>query len=517
MKGAAAASKRRTDPSFAKGADGIEVKPSPALACRTDPTFARSTEDIKPSLGAASKMRRRDPSFAQNTFNTVDEKPRTASDGRIDPSFAKSGRPEAAEIQPSRKPAPKGRPSLPSSLLSVLLHLLIFGLLLRLPQHDKAGNGPGAEETTITVAFVPLGEGQGQEPAQEGKHAAAPDATSGAPQTAPELAAPSDTGTKAAAAAPEGTAEPEPKPTPPAPDSPTQQPNENRNTQESLNDQPKGEPGTETPTPASKPLTAERAPATTEEAPAPPASETPPPVEKKVAEAPAVPKEELRPKASAPPPPPTAQPKLAELPPAAKITEAPPESVVHLPPKSSFKPGTLGDIKRSEVLGRLAGLPGEVGGSGSAAEAGGGIGAPGPPGGGTPTERKISELQARIDRMLLVYQPDYPDVVVLQRQVDKLFADEGPLRPEELAETGRRLEACWQRARASLGLANHAVALSLVLGRDGSVRDAKIADADLGKAVPAAQMRETIRACGPLPLPPERYLLWQNFTMQVGG
>ena len=42
--------------------------------------------------------------------------------------------------------------------------------------------------------------------------------------------------------------------------------------------------------------------------------------------------------------------------------------------------------------------------------------------------------------MLLVYEPDYPDVVLLQRQVDKLFAEEGPLRPEELAEAGREAE-----------------------------------------------------------------------------
>ena len=58
---------------------------------------------------------------------------------------------------------------------------------------------------------------------------------------------------------------------------------------------------------------------------------------------------------------------------------------MHLPPKSAFKPGSLGDIKPAEILGRQAGLAGEVGGTGSAVQAGGGIGAPGPLGGGTPT------------------------------------------------------------------------------------------------------------------------------------
>ena len=525
MRWAPPAAPQRTDPSFVKGADAIAgaeipsgARPATAPARRTEPSFTKHTVSAAGAKSAVAEERRSDPSFARNIFNTVSAEPSAQLERRPDPSFASGTRTTAADDAiPGRKPAAKERPSLPSSLLSIVLHLVIFGLLLWVPAVDQAGNGPGREETTITVAFVPLGEGQGQEPAQEGKHAAAPDATTGAPPTAPELAAPSDSGPKAAAAAPEGTAEPKPEPTPPAPDSQTQQPNENRQSQEAINEQPKAEPSTETPPATNKPLTAERAPATTQEAPAPPSSEEPPPVEKKVTEAPAMPKETLRPKASAPPPPPAAQPRVAELPPAAKITEAPPEAVAHLPPKSSFKPGTLGDIKKTDILGRMAGLPGEVGGGGSAQQAGGGIGAPGAPGGGTPTERKISELQARIDRMLLVYQPDYPDVLVLQRQVDKLFADEGPLRPEELADTGRLLEACWQRARASLGLANRAVTLNLTLDRDGSIRDTKLADADIGKPVPAKRLAERIRACGPLPLPPERYLLWQSFSMQVGG
>jgi hypothetical protein len=504
--GRTAAAQRRADPSFARSAD------TPANA-----------ETPLRTNAAAKEWRRTDPSFARtadtpaNAETPLRTNPAAKERRRADPSFAKSAGTTADTATPSRpKPPAKKRQPLIGSVLSALLHLAIFALLLWQPPLDKAGNGAGAEEATITVAFIPLGEGQGQEPAQAGKHAAEPDATTGAPPTAPELAAPSDSGAKATAAAPEAVEEAKPEPTRPEPPSPSQQPSENLNKDESLNEQPREEPSTETPPAATKPLNAAKAPETLEKSPAAPSTDQPPPVEKKVTETPALPKE-LRPKASAPPPPSAAQPKVAELPPAAKIIEAPPAPESRLPPKSAFKPGTLGDIKRTEILGRVASLAGEVGGSGSAQEAGGGIGAPGPPGGGTPTERHISELQARIDRMLLVYQPDYPDVVVLQRQVDKLFADEGPLKQDELAETGRRLEACWQRARAGFGLSNRAVDLNLVLDRDGSIRDAKLADAELRSAVPAKRLADAIRACGPLPLPPERYLLWQNLTMQVGG
>jgi len=458
-----------------------------------------------------------------------------AASERRAPSFTATaarseGRPAtpAAARRPARVPAlavdtalqakPRnGQPHWFGSLVSALLHLAVLALLLWLPPFQHTGNGPAADEAAITIDFIPLGEGQGQEAPQAGKHAAEAATTTGAQPTGPELAAPSDKGSAAAAAAPTSTDEARPEPTPTEPQSPTQQPNENKSTQEALNEQPRAQPMTEVPPQEDRPLAAEKAPETQEPAPAKPSSDVPPPEEKKITEAPAQPKETPQPRASAPPPPSPAQPETDNLPPASKIIEAPKADVVHLPPKSAFKPGSLGDIKPSEILGRQAGLAGEAGGTGSAVQAGGGIGTPGPLGGGTPTERHISELQARIDRMLLVYEPDYPDVVMLQRQVDKLFAEEGPLRPEELADAQRQMQACWQRARTNLGLPARSVDLTLALGRDGSIRDAKVGDGTIRKMLPAKRLADAIRACGPLSLPSERYLLWQTLTLRVGG
>jgi hypothetical protein len=209
-----------------------------------------------------------------------------------------------------------------------------------------------------------------------------------------------------------------------------------------------------------------------------------------------------------------------DLPPASKLIEAPRAGAAHLPPRSEFKPGSPGDTRRAEAVGRAAGPPGEVGGTGDAIQSGGRPGTPGPGGGGggggDPIQLRISELQARIDRLLLVYGPDYPDVVALQREIDQLYAKRGPLSPKELAEARRQLTECWAHASGTLGMANKAIDLSLVLNRDGSVREATLGGADAHEAVSPERLLDAIRACGPLSLPPERYLLWQRLNMRVG-
>ena len=209
-----------------------------------------------------------------------------------------------------------------------------------------------------------------------------------------------------------------------------------------------------------------------------------------------------------------------DLPPASKLIDAPRAGAARLPPRSAFKPGSPGDTRRAEAPGRAAGPPGEVGGTGDAIQSGGRPGAPGPGGGGgggaDPFQLRISELQARIDRLLLVYGPDYPDVVALQRQIDELYAKRGPLTANELAEARRQLTDCWAHASESLGMANRSIDLSLVLNRDGSVREAKLGDAGAHETVSPERLLDAIRACGPLSLPPQRYLLWQRLNMRVG-
>jgi hypothetical protein len=202
------------------------------------------------------------------------------------------------------------------------------------------------------------------------------------------------------------------------------------------------------------------------------------------------------------------------LPPASTVIEAPRAEAARLPPSSAFKPGSPGDVQRAPSRGRATGVPGEVGGTGAASQAGGARGRRGSGGGG---DEEISELQARIDRLLLVFAPDHPDVVPLQRRIDQLYADRGPLAPEELAEARQQLGDCWGRASARLGVARKALNLSLVLDRDGSVREATLDAAEFRETVSALQLLDVIRGCGKLPLPPERYLLWQRLTVRVGA
>jgi hypothetical protein len=57
----------------------------------------------------------------------------------------------------------------------------------------------------------------------------------------------------------------------------------------------------------------------------------------------------------------------------------------------------------------------------------------------------------------------------------------------------------------------------LVLDRDGEVREAKLDDPEASRVVSARQLLAALRGCGPLSLPPERYLLWQKLSMRVGA
>jgi hypothetical protein len=163
-------------------------------------------------------------------------------------------------------------------------------------------------------------------------------------------------------------------------------------------------------------------------------------------------------------------------------------------------------VQPAKAPGGVAGRPGEIDVAGAALQSGG----------GGSTDAEILQLQARIDRLLLVYAADHPDVVALQRRVDQLYADRGPLSPEELAEARRQLAACWRRAGLDVATADRAVSLTLVLDRDGALREARLDDPAASPAV-AAQLLAVLRGCGPLPLPPERYLLWQRLSMRVGA
>ncbi len=212
---------------------------------------------------------------------------------------------------------------------------------------------------------------------------------------------------------------------------------------------------------------------------------------------------------------------LATVPPGSGETHLPPASTINpdapalpqsgggprLPSASVFKPGSPGDVQRAQ-----RGPTGEAGGTKLALQSGGAKGFGKDHG---KLIQEISELQLRIDRLLLVYSPDHPDVVALQREVDELFAQQGPLTDEELAPARRQLAECWARGAASLGLPNQGLGLSLVLDRDGTVQQAVLADASGGAS--AKGVLDMVRGCGPLPLPPERYLVWQKLTLQVGA
>jgi hypothetical protein len=211
-----------------------------------------------------------------------------------------------------------------------------------------------------------------------------------------------------------------------------------------------------------------------------------------------------------------ANPRVAELPPASKVVVGPTSETAHLPAASTFKPGLPGDIQVAKALAGVAGRPGEVGGTGSALQSGG-RGQRGSSGGGGGRDDEISELQERIDRLLLIFAADHPDVVALQRRIDQLYAERGPLSNEELAEARHQLAACWQRASPGFGMAGRPVNLQLVLDRDGEVREARVDDAEASKSVTTRQLLAALRGCGPLPLPPERYLLWQRLNMRVGA
>ena len=161
--------------------------------------------------GSTAISERRPPSFAKKAA------------ARLDDERQHRHGPAPDNDVPWRARPPAKRPPWLGSLLSAMLHLAVFALLLWLPPFERAGNGPAADEATITVDFIPLGEGQGQEAPQAGKHAAEAEATTGAKPTGPELAAPSDKGTEAAEAAPTSTDEAKLEPTPTEPQSPTQQ------------------------------------------------------------------------------------------------------------------------------------------------------------------------------------------------------------------------------------------------------------------------------------------------------
>ena len=213
---------------------------------------------------------------------------------------------------------------------------------------------------------------------------------------------------------------------------------------------------------------------------------------------------------------------LATLPPGSGETHLPPASSINpdapalqqsgggprLPAASVFKPGSPGDVQRPQ-----RGPTGEVGGTKLALQSGGAKGFGHDHG---RLVQEISELQSRIDRLLLVYSPDHPDVVALQREVDELFAEQGPLTEEELAPVVRQLAECWARGAAGQGLPNQGLGLSLALDRDGTVREAALAD-PAPSGISAARVLDVMRGCGPLALPPERYLVWQRLTLRVGG
>jgi hypothetical protein len=446
---------------------------------------------------------------------------------------------------------------------------VIFALLLWVP---PLGTGPAAEDTSIPVAYLQLGEGQGQEAAREGRHAAEPAATPGAAPAKPELTAqPGSEATPAAAGAPEQGAEAKPEEQPTEP--PKAEPADRQNADKPPPPQPAATVPTPQPQPVeSRPQVAERAPEAAEmPLPKPPVKSPDelPPTHDEAATPPkqpadraklrarrAEPKEEKEPEkkaetrlaeSTAPPAPPAPaagdkialaplpipdQPKLPprpkfineppepsekRLPPAPKSIEAPPGDEAKLPPRSEFKPGTPGDIRRNEPPGRASGTPGEEGASGSQLQAGGGPARPGAAGGGRQIERQISALQGRIDRLLLVYQPDYPDVVELQHQIDELYAALGPLSPEELADATRHLGDCWAQISAGLGATKRQYSLALVLDRDGVIRDVTLDDAEASQTIPADRLLQSLRNCGPLPLPPERYLLWRRLSLRVGG
>jgi hypothetical protein len=149
-----------------------------------------------------------------------------------------------------------------------------------------------------------------------------------------------------------------------------------------------------------------------------------------------------------------ANPRVAELPPASKVVVGPKSEVAHLPAASAFRPGSPGDIQVAKAPGGVAGRPGEAGGTGSALQSGGRGRWRSSSGGGSDDE--ISELQERIDRLLLIFAADHPDVVALQRRIDQLYAERGPLSRLELSRRygtrpSRREHASHRRRAAPEG------------------------------------------------------------------
>jgi hypothetical protein len=333
-----------------------------------------------------------------------------------------------------------------------------------------------------------------------------------APAAAPSEAA----AAPAAEASPQVAALPPPETTPTAPAPP-------------LVEAPHAEP---LPQPAPAPPAPPAAPNAEAKRPSTPRPRAPPkrPADSKAPPPEAPPKTETQPQIAVTPEAPPDAPKLppapkflATLPQGAGDAHLPPASTLNpdspvlpqsggaprLPAASSFKPGSPGDVQSPQ-----RGPTGEVGGTKLALQSGGAKGF------GKEHGRliqEISELQSRIDRLLLVYSPDHPDVVALQREVDELFAQQGPLTAEELAPAQRQLAECWARGAARLGLPNQDLGLSLVLDRDGAVREATIADPAIGGAVAAERVLDMVRGCGALTLPPERYLVWQKLTLRVGA
>ena len=91
-----------------------------------------------------------------------------------------------------------------------------------------------------------------------------------------------------------------------------------------------------------------------------------------------------------------------------------------------------------------------------------------------------------------------------------------PLGLSELDRLRAHISSCWEPPIGAKGADQLKVDIQVKLEKDGSVKQAEIADrnrygSDVLYRAAANSARRAVLACQPLPLPPEKYQFWKEF------
>ncbi|MDD9877357.1 MAG: energy transducer TonB, partial [Magnetovibrio sp.] len=106
------------------------------------------------------------------------------------------------------------------------------------------------------------------------------------------------------------------------------------------------------------------------------------------------------------------------------------------------------------------------------------------------------------------------------KRPEKRHNPQQPLSDSEINAVRRQIQRCWNLPAGAKDAENLVIEVAVKLNRDGTVREARVVDAQrmhtdpfFRTAAEAARRAVLNPRCNPLKLPPEKYQLWQQMTL----